>query len=45
MTKLHRMGVRMVPIYAITVQFLPSEEDWEFVFIDAGNGKKQMAVF
>jgi len=26
----------------VTVQ---NEEDWEFTFVDAGNGKKVMAVF
>lgn len=22
-----------------------NQQDWEFVFVDAGNGKRQMAVF
>jgi hypothetical protein len=22
-----------------------NQEDWQFVFIDAGNGKRQMSVF
>ena len=29
----------------IEVKQEPGDENWEYVFIDAGNGKKQMAVF
>lgn len=29
----------------IKVVKLPNDNDWEFVFIDAGDGVKQMAVF
>lgn len=40
-----RIGVKLVPVYYIEVMIAENEEDWEFVFINAGNGKKQMAVF
>lgn len=29
----------------IEVKQLPNDEDWEFVFVDAGDGKKVMSVF
>lgn len=42
---LTRIGIKRVPIFYIEVEQLPSEENWEFVFVNAGNGVKQMAVF
>jgi len=37
------MGLSLIPRIKIVKE--PNDEDWEFVFVDAGNGKKQMAVF
>lgn len=45
MTKPIMIGYRKVRVYAIEVEQLASEENWEFVFVNAGNGVKQMAVF
>lgn len=39
------IGTRAVNIWKIPVRIADNEEDWTFAFIDAGNGKKQMAVF
>lgn len=38
------IGYRRVPVRVVVVE-QHNEQDWEFVFVDAGNGKKQMAVF
>lgn len=40
-----RIGTRRVVVYAIPIRVAANEEDWEFVFVNAGNGKLQMAVF
>lgn len=45
MSNLIRIGVKRVTIFYIPVVEAPNENDWEFVFINAGDGKKQMAVF
>lgn len=45
MLKTIRIGTRQVPVKLIQVQVLPNDQDWQFTFVDAGNGKKQMAVF
>lgn len=45
MNKPIMIGYRKVKVFVIEVQQLVSEENWDFVFIDGGNGVKQMAVF
>jgi len=43
--KSFKMGRRIVPVWKIPVNVLENDQDYEFVFVDAGDGKKQMAVF
>lgn len=45
MAKLTRIGRKLVNVYVVPVEIAENEQDWQFTFIDAGNGKKQMAVF
>lgn len=40
-----RIGTKQVTVYMIPVQIAENEQDYEFVFVDAGNGKKVMTVF
>ncbi len=40
-----KIGHKLVPVYQIPVQVLENENDYEFVFVDAGGGKKVMTVF
>lgn len=45
MLRSFRGGVKQIAFYIIPVNVLDNDEDWQFTFVDAGNGKKQMAVF
>lgn len=39
------VGYKMVRVFRIIVDIQANEEDWSFVWIDMGNGKKQMSIF
>lgn len=39
------IGTKSIPVYAIEVAVLDNEQDWAFVWVDKGDGIKQMAIF
>lgn len=42
----HSLAIlKQLNIKKIPVKKLKNDNDWEFVFVDAGNGRKRMAVF
>ena len=43
--KSFKIGQRCVDVFTIPVNKLPNDQDWEFAWIDRGDGVKGIAVF